>query len=152
MSTVTDPIADLLARVRNAAAAQKQEMFVPYSKIKAEIVRILKEEGYITDYVLDNEAAHPRIKITNKIANRSSAITGLKRVSRPGLRRYVGAQEIPRVLGGMGISIFLTAWNFVRTRGKKAKRRRGSCWLTSGKRPLNLCHVSETKRSTFPRR
>ena len=98
MSTVTDPIADLLARVRNAANAQKTEMFVPYSKIKAEIVRILKDEGYITDYSVDTEAAHPRIKITNKIANRTSAITGLKRVSRPGLRRYVGAQEIPRVL------------------------------------------------------
>jgi len=120
MSTVTDPIADLLARVRNAAAAQKQEMFVPYSKIKAEIVRILKEEGYITDYVLDNEAGHPRIKITNKIANRSSAITGLKRVSRPGLRRYVGAQEIPRVLGGMGISILSTPRGILS--GREAKK------------------------------
>ncbi len=108
MSTVTDPIADLLARVRNSAAAGKTEMFVPYSKIKSEIIRILKEEGYITDYALDNEAAHPRIKITNKIADRTNAITGLKRVSRPGLRRYVGAQEIPRVLGGMGISILST--------------------------------------------
>jgi small subunit ribosomal protein S8 len=120
MSTVTDPIADLLARVRNAAAAQKQEMFVPYSKIKAEIVRILKEEGYITDYVLDNEAAHPRIKITNKLANRSSAITGLKRISRPGLRRYVGAQEIPRVLGGMGISILSTPRGILS--GREAKK------------------------------
>jgi len=108
MSTVTDPIADLLARVRNAANAQKTEMLVPYSKIKAEIVRILKDEGYITDYSVDTEGAHPRIKITNKMANRTSAITGLKRVSRPGLRRYVGAQEIPRVLGGMGISILST--------------------------------------------
>ena len=60
MSTVTDPIADLLARVRNAANAQKPEMFVPYSKIKAEIVRILKDEGYIVDYSVDTEAAHPR--------------------------------------------------------------------------------------------
>ena len=85
MSTVTDPIADLLARVRNSTQAQKLEMFVPYSKMKNEIVRILKEEGYITDYSLDTTAAHPRIKITNKIANRTSAITGLKRVSRPGL-------------------------------------------------------------------
>ena len=108
MSTVTDPIADLLARVRNAATAQKPEMFVPYSKTKAEIVRILKDEGYITDYSVDTETAHPRIKITNKIANRASAITGLKRVSRPGLRRYVGAKEIPRVLGGMGVSILST--------------------------------------------
>ncbi len=109
MSTVTDPIADLLARVRNSTQAQKLEMFVPYSKVKNEIVRILKEEGYITDFSLDTTAAHPRIKITNKIANRTSAITGLKRVSRPGLRRYVGADEIPRVLGGMGTAILSTS-------------------------------------------
>ena len=120
MSTVTDPIADLLARVRNAANAQKTEMFVPYSKIKAEIVRILKDEGYITDYAVDTEKAHPRIKITNKFANRSSAITGLKRVSRPGLRRYVGAKEIPRVLGGMGIAILSTPRGVLS--GREAKK------------------------------
>jgi small subunit ribosomal protein S8 len=120
MSTVTDPIADLLARVRNAATAQKPEMFVPYSKIKAEIVRILKDEGYITDYSVDTAAAHPRIKITNKVANRASAITGLKRVSRPGLRRYVGAQEIPRVLGGMGVSILSTPRGILS--GREAKK------------------------------
>lgn len=120
MSTVTDPIADLLTRVRNAAAVQKQEMFVPYSKIKNEIVRILKEEGYITDFSLDTEGAHPRIKITNKIANRTSAITGLKRVSRPGLRRYVGAQEIPRVLGGMGVAILSTPRGVLS--GREAKK------------------------------
>lgn len=120
MSTVTDPIADLLARVRNAASAQKPEIFVPYSKIKAEIVRILKDEGYITDYTVDTAGAHPRIKITNKIANRASAITGLKRVSRPGLRRYVGAQEIPRVLGGMGISILSTPRGILS--GREAKK------------------------------
>src|SRR5206468_11615760 len=108
MSTVTDTIDDLLARVRNGAHTQKQEMFVPYSKIKTEVVRILKEEGYITDYSIDTQGAHPRIKIMNKFSNRSSAITGLRRVSRPGLRRYVGAQEIPRVLGGMGTSILST--------------------------------------------
>ncbi|MFL6530972.1 MAG: 30S ribosomal protein S8 [Chthoniobacterales bacterium] len=120
MSTVTDPIADLLARVRNSASAGKTEMFVPYSKIKAEIIRILKDEGYITDYVLDNESAHPRIKITNKMVDRTSAITGLKRVSRPGLRRYVGAQEIPRVLGGMGISILSTPRGILS--GREAKK------------------------------
>jgi small subunit ribosomal protein S8 len=120
MSTVTDPIADLLARVRNAADAQKPEMSVPYSKIKAEVIRILKEEGYIIDYSVDTEGAHPRIKITNKIANRTSTITGLKRVSRPGLRRYVGAQEIPRVLGGMGISILSTPRGILS--GREAKK------------------------------
>jgi small subunit ribosomal protein S8 len=120
MSTVTDPIADLLARVRNAGHAQKLEMFVPYSKIKAEIVRILKDEGYISDYALDTSAAHPRIKITNKMMNRSSAITGLRRVSRPGLRRYVGAKEIPRVLGGMGVAILSTPRGILS--GREAKK------------------------------
>src|SRR5437763_1514984 len=122
MSTVTDPIADLLARVRNHAAEQKPEMFVPYSKIKSEVVRILKEEGYITDFSLDTTAAHPRIKITNKISNRTSAITGLKRVSRPGLRRYVGADEIPRVLGGMGTAILSTSRGVMS--GREAKRQK----------------------------
>jgi small subunit ribosomal protein S8 len=120
MSTVTDPIADLLARVRNAAASQKPEMFLPYSKIKSDVARILKEEGYITDYAVDTEKAHPRIKITNKFANKSSAITGLKRVSRPGLRRYVGAKEIPRVLGGMGIAILSTPRGVLS--GREAKK------------------------------
>jgi small subunit ribosomal protein S8 len=122
MSTVTDPIADLLARVRNSTQAQKLEMFVPYSKMKSEIIRILKEEGYITDYALDTTAAHPRIKITNKISNRTSAITGLKRVSRPGLRRYVGADEIPRVLGGMGTAILSTSRGVMS--GREAKKQK----------------------------
>jgi small subunit ribosomal protein S8 len=120
MSTVTDPIADLLARIRNGADAQKVEMFVPYSRIKADIVRILKEEGYITEYAVDTEGANPRSKITNKVANRSSAITGLKRVSRPGLRRYVGASEIPRVLGGMGVAILSTPRGVLS--GREAKK------------------------------
>jgi small subunit ribosomal protein S8 len=122
MSTVTDPIADLLARVRNAAHAQKVDMFVPYSKIKTEIVRILKDEGYISEYSIDTSAAHPRIKITNKMVNRSSAITGLRRVSRPGLRRYVGADEIPRVLGGMGVAILSTPRGLLS--GREAKKQK----------------------------
>jgi len=122
MSTVTDPIADLLARIRNAAHAQKIDMFIPYSKIKAEIVRILKNEGYISEYSIDTTAAHPRIKVTNKIVNRSSAITGLRRVSRPGLRRYVGADEIPRVLGGMGVAILSTPRGLLS--GREAKKQK----------------------------
>jgi small subunit ribosomal protein S8 len=109
MSTVTDPIADFLARLRNGTRAQRPELFIPYSKIKAEIARILKDEGYISDYSIHTGAAHPRIKITNKFVNRESAITALRRVSRPGLRRYVGADEIPRVLGGMGLAILSTS-------------------------------------------
>ena len=122
MSTVTDPIADLLARIRNAAHAQKIDMFVPYSKIKTEIVRILKDEGYISEYSIDTSAAHPRIKITNKMVNRSSAIIGLRRVSRPGLRRYVGADEIPRVLGGMGVAILSTPRGVLS--GREAKKQK----------------------------
>jgi len=122
MSTVTDPIADLLARIRNAASAQKIDMIVPYSKIKTEIVRILKDKGYISDYAIDTSAAHPRIKIKNKLVDRSSAITGLKRVSRPGLRRYVGADEIPRVLGGMGVAILSTSRGVLS--GREAKKQK----------------------------
>jgi small subunit ribosomal protein S8 len=108
MSQLSDPIADFLTRLRNSGRALKPEVVAPYSKIKVEIARILKQEGYISDYQLDMTGAHPQIRVTTKLANRSSAITGLKRVSRPGLRRYVGAKDIPRVLGGMGVAILST--------------------------------------------
>ena len=122
MSTVTDPISDFLARMRNAAHAQKTDIFVPYSKIKAEIARILKEEGYIADYSVDTSASHPRIKITNKLVDHACAITGLKRVSRPGLRRYVGAGKIPRVLGGMGTVILSTPKGVLSGRDAKKQK------------------------------
>ena len=122
MSTVTDPIADFLTRVRNGARAQLPEVLIPYSKIKAEIARVLKEEGYISDYSVDTSAAYPRIKLINKLADRSSAIAGLKRVSRPGLRRYVGADEIPRVLGGMGLAILSTSRGVVS--GREARKQK----------------------------
>jgi small subunit ribosomal protein S8 len=120
MSQLSDPIADFLTRLRNAGRALKPEVLVPYSKIKAEIARILKQEGYISAFELDTTGAHPQIKVTTKLANRSSAITGLKRVSRPGLRRYVGAKEIPRVLGGMGVAILSTPRGLLT--GHEAKR------------------------------
>jgi small subunit ribosomal protein S8 len=109
MSVPTDPIADFLTRLRNANRALKPDLMVPYSRTKAEIARILKQEGYISDFQLDTSAQLPRIKISNKLVNRSSAIAGLKRVSRPGLRRYVGAREVPRVLGGLGVAILSTS-------------------------------------------
>jgi small subunit ribosomal protein S8 len=122
MSTVTDPIADFLARVRNGTRAQQPELLVPYSKIKAELARILKEEGYISDYSVDTSGEHPRIKVINKLVDRSSAIAGLRRVSRPGLRRYVGADEIPRVLGGMGLAILSTSRGILS--GREAKKQK----------------------------
>lgn len=107
---MTDPVADMLTRLRNASRAQKAEFLVPYSKLKSEIARILHKEGYISGFELDTpEKGRPQLKIRNKFVNKTCAIAGLKRVSRPGLRRYVGAQEVPRVLGGLGIAILSTS-------------------------------------------
>lgn len=109
MSALTDPIADLLTRIRNAMQVHKKEFFIPHSKIKSDIVAILKKEGYISDYELDNTETYPRLKVVMRYVGKASAIAGLRRISRPGLRRYVGSEEIPRVLGGMGISILSTS-------------------------------------------
>jgi small subunit ribosomal protein S8 len=107
---MTDPIADLLTRLRNAARARKAEFTVPYSALKSEIARILEKEGYIAGFELETPAqGRPNLKIRNKFVNKVSAIVGLRRVSRPGLRRYVGADEIPRVLGGMGVAVLSTS-------------------------------------------
>jgi small subunit ribosomal protein S8 len=107
---VTDPISDYLTRVRNAIAAQHAEVEVPASRLKKEMSRILAEQGYINDYVVEptrvGEAIRIRLKYTD---GRASVITGLKRVSRPGRRRYVTHEEIPRVLGGMGTAILSTS-------------------------------------------
>jgi small subunit ribosomal protein S8 len=120
MSQISDPIADFLTRLRNAGMARKSEVLAPYSKIKAEIAQILKQEGYISNYEVDTTGKFPQIKVTTKMANRVSAITGLKRVSKPGLRKYVGSAEIPRVLGGMGISILSTPRGVIS--GREAKK------------------------------
>ena len=106
---MTDPIADMLARLRNSAAAGQASLTLPYSKLKSDIAQILKKEGYIKDSELVTVDGHQNIKIQTKFVNKTSAITGLKRVSRPGLRRYVGAGEIPRVLGGLGIAVLSTS-------------------------------------------
>jgi small subunit ribosomal protein S8 len=107
---MTDPIADLLTRLRNASRARKAEFIVPYSKLKSEIARILEKEGYIAGFELETpKEGRPHLKIKNKFVNKTSAIAGLKRVSKPGLRRYVGAGEVPRVLGGMGIAVLSTS-------------------------------------------
>jgi len=106
---MNDPIADMLTRLRNATAAGQSSLTLPYSKLKSDIAKILKKEGYIIETELVTDDGHQAIKIQTKFVNKTSAITGLKRVSRPGLRRYVGAGEIPRVLGGMGIAVLSTS-------------------------------------------
>jgi len=120
MSQISDPIADFLTRLRNGGAARKSEILAPYSRIKADIAKILKQEGYISDYEVDSTGQFPQIKVTTKVANRTSAITGLKRVSKPGLRKYVASSEIPRVLGGLGISILSTPRGVIS--GREAKK------------------------------
>jgi len=107
---MTDPIADMLTRVRNAINARHPKVDVPASKVKAEIARILKEEGYIANYKVAEEGVKKVIKIYLKYgADNAPIITGIERVSRPGCRNYAGKNEIPKVQGGLGISILTTA-------------------------------------------
>lgn len=122
MSALTDPISDMLTRLRNACNARKTQIDLPYSKLKSEIARLLKDEGYIVDYELDTQGKHPLLKIRCKFVNKTPAIAGLKRISRPGLRRYVGSTEIPRVLGGMGVAIVSTSRGILT--GHEAKKRK----------------------------
>jgi len=107
----TDPIADYLTRVRNAVAAKHRVVEIPTSNMKREITKILFDKGYILNYKFENEKVPGIIKIALKYhpVSKQSAITELKRVSRPGLRRYVGADELPRVLNGMGIAVISTS-------------------------------------------
>lgn len=106
----TDPIADYLTRVRNALAAQHEEVTIPASKLKQEISRILKEQGYIADFAVADARVGQEIKITLRYTDdRLPVISGMERVSRPGRRRYVETSDIPKVLGGMGTTIVSTS-------------------------------------------
>ena len=108
--SMTDPIADLLTRIRNASKEKHEKLEVPASRLKANVVRVLKEEGYIKNFRLQREDGRPVIKVYLKYTEQGDAvIQGIRRVSRPGLRRYSGHQEIPRPLGGAGISIISTS-------------------------------------------
>jgi small subunit ribosomal protein S8 len=105
----TDPIADMLTRVRNALKSRHSKVDVPASKLKLEIARILKDEGYILNYKLAEEGSRKTIKIYLKYTPANeSVISKLERISRPGCRIYVGSQEVPKVLGGLGINILTT--------------------------------------------
>jgi small subunit ribosomal protein S8 len=108
---VSDPIGDLLTRIRNANRANHDAVEVDSSKIKLEIVRILQDEGYIKSYEIVKQPVQDKIKITLKYGsrNREHVITDLKRVSKPGLRVYSGRDELPRVLRGLGIAIISTS-------------------------------------------
>jgi small subunit ribosomal protein S8 len=108
----TDPLADFLTTIRNAARASKSEIRVPWSRMRSDVAHILKNEGYVLEVekVSDKEAraGKPELRVKLRGTGKTRAITQITRISKPGRRQYVGAKEIPRVLGGMGISVVST--------------------------------------------
>jgi small subunit ribosomal protein S8 len=121
MATVTDPIADMLTRIRNGIQARRQRVDMPASKLKVEVARILKEEGYISNFKVSEEGKKKVLRVTLRYGTDGvSAISTLDRVSKPGRRVYAGAKEIPRILGGLGVNILTTPRGVVT--GKQARR------------------------------
>jgi small subunit ribosomal protein S8 len=118
---MTDPVADMLTRIRNAVVAKHSRVDIPASKLKLEVARILKEEGYINNFVVKGEGPRSTIRIFLRYdARGTSSISNLKRVSSPGRRVYMGSQEVPKVLGGYGINIISTSRGLMT--GKRARR------------------------------
>jgi small subunit ribosomal protein S8 len=108
--SMTDPVADMLTRIRNACGSKHRRVDMPASKVKVEIARILKENNYIQDYrIVESEAGHKLLRVILRYAGGQAVIRELKRVSSPGLRKYVGAGEIPRVRNGLGMAILSTS-------------------------------------------
>ena len=124
---MTDPIADMLTRIRNGIHAEMETVDVaPVSKVKVEIARILKEEGYITNYRVEGEGIEKKMVVTLKYgANKAKVINGIKRISKPGLRVYAGANELPRVLNGLGIAIISTSEGMMTDRDARKKHTGG---------------------------
>ncbi len=117
---VTDPIADMLTRIRNANAMRYKEVEIPSSKVKLEITKILKNEGFINDYKIKKNNVQDVIVLNLKYNNKERVITGLKRISKPGLRVYAKANEIPRVLNGLGIAVISTSQGIMTGKAAKA--------------------------------
>ena len=121
---MTDPIADMLTRIRNANTAKHDTVDVPASKIKTEIARILLDEGYIKAYEIVEDGVVKTIKITLKYGadKNQKVISGLKRISKPGLRVYAGVENMPKVLGGLGIAIMSTNYGLVTDKEARAMK------------------------------
>jgi small subunit ribosomal protein S8 len=114
---LTDPVADMLTRIRNANKALHDQAEMPSSKLKVEIARILKEEGYIRDFHVEEEGTHPKLVVELKYGrSRERVLSGIKRVSKPGRRIYARKDRLPRVLGGMGTAILSTSRGVVTSR------------------------------------
>ncbi len=106
---VSDPIADMLTRIRNAITIRAEKVDIPASRMKLEVVKILKEEGFIRAYKILKDEKQGILRIALKYIDGNSVVSGLKRISKPGRRVYVGGKEIPRVMGGVGIAILTTS-------------------------------------------
>lgn len=107
---VNDPVGDMLTRLRNASRAKHDKCVIPLSKLKLEVVKVLKDEGYVADFVVHETKPQGEITVQLKYGpDRAPVIVGIKRISKPGLRRYTNVRDIPRVLGGMGIAILSTS-------------------------------------------
>jgi small subunit ribosomal protein S8 len=118
---ISDPIADMLVRLRNANQVGLEEIVLPHSRIKSDVARVLKREGYIQDFKLQKDGKKSNIQVVLKGKGEARALTGLKRISTPGSRRFVKSTEIPRVLGGMGICILSTSSGVMS--GQEAKKK-----------------------------
>lgn len=117
----TDPIADMLTRIRNANQQKHETVSIPYSNLKNDLANILKNEGFVTDFVVNEEGNHKNIVITLKYKGNERVITGLKRVSKPGLRQYAKVNEIPKVLNGLGIVVLSTSQGLTTDKEARAK-------------------------------
>ncbi len=106
--SMTDPISDMLTRIRNAQTISKNEVSIPSSNLKASLARVLKEEGYVTDFRISGEGGKPMLVITLKYHDGKPVIDDIRRASRPGLRIYRGKDDLPKVLGGLGVAIIST--------------------------------------------
>jgi small subunit ribosomal protein S8 len=131
---ITDPISDYITRVRNAIMANHRIVEIPSSKMKKEITKILFDKGYILNYKFEDDKFPPVIKVALKYhpVTKLPAITELKRVSRPGLRKYVGAEELPRVLNGLGIAIISTSSGLMTDKEARKQRVGGEviCYIS----------------------
>ena len=121
--TMTDPIADMLTRLRNASAAKHETVDMPYSKFKANIAEILKREGYIKDFTAKEAKVGQTLEVTLKYGpNGERSIQGIKRISKPGLRVYAKSTELPKVLGGLGVAIISTSQGLLTDRQANNKK------------------------------
>jgi small subunit ribosomal protein S8 len=117
---MTDPIADMLTRIRNGQTARKENVKLPSSKLKIAIAKVLKEEGYIVDYSVESKGNHQEMTVVLKYYNGVPVIEKVKRISRPGLRIYKSKEELPKVLGGLGIAIVSTSKGVMTDRAARA--------------------------------